>query len=184
MMTEEFLPRETEDPIRTSFTDFREPLESISLRGLEDFDQDAAIEFSDGLNVIHSVSGNRKNRVIEWIYEHSERPFILDAPEEDLSTHIDDQPLSTAESVIMLTSIILMTTSRNSSVLIDDVLQLLDPENTVTFLRKLVDHKGQVILTANSYAIDRIREILGGKIVKYIDLAEYRAGKDSAPESY
>ena len=177
MMTDEFPAKETEAFAKASFADLPSHVTEISLRGLEGFDQNAVIDFLGGLNIIHGISGMGKSRVIERICEHSKRPFAMDVAEDELPTQLGDQPLSTGESIIMIAGIMGMISSSESCLLFDDVLQFLDPPNTITFLQELVDHKGQVILTANSYAIDRIKDILEGESsVKYINLADMHSG--------
>lgn len=172
MMSIETSEKQKKKKRKSCFASLSSHVKSVSLKGLDGFDQDAVVDFSKGLNIIHSISGGGKTRLVQWILEGVDRPFSMGVAEDEFAKQLDGTPLSLGESIMMTTGIMLMTSSPDSCLVLDDLLPFLDPENTDKFLKMLVAHDGQVILTADSYAIEGIREILEGERVKYIDLGD------------
>ena len=162
------LSKALEDLTRDCFAVIDHRVESVPLRGLGGFDQDAVIEFSDGLNIVHSLSGGGKSRFLKHIAINENDCLALnprDVSGQSFQSIIKGKTIGLC--VLEICRMILDISPDDGCILMDDVLDFFDPVNTVEFLGSGAGSGKHVILAANSHSVGRIEEILQGVYIFY-----------------
>ena len=145
-----YLPAYLDEWVNDSISALINQINKVPLRGLGGFDQDAVMEFSDGLNIVNLISGGGKTRLLRWIAQGSERCPVLQPLVPFVPFEAGGQ--SFGQSVLEICRLVLDLSPADACILMDDVLGFLDASNTALFIRGAEEAGKQVILTVKADA--------------------------------